>query len=52
MRQKKHKPEEIVAKAVQERIVTVGSKAAFIEPGSPWKTDAGTASTPRFVTSF
>lgn len=37
MAQKKHKPEEIVAQAVQDWIAAVGAKTAFIEPGSPWE---------------
>ena len=28
---------EFIAKAVRERIVAVGAKTAYIEPGSPWE---------------
>ena len=37
MASKRHKPEEIVAKAVQAWITAVGAKTAYIEPGSPWE---------------
>lgn len=35
MPRKRHKPEEIVAKAVQKWIKAVGTKTAYIAPGSP-----------------
>jgi transposase InsO family protein len=42
---------EFIAKAVRQWIAAVGSEAAFIEPGSPWRTAIARASTASCATS-
>lgn len=42
---------EFIARTVRNWIAAVGSKTAFIEPGSPWKTDIVKASMQDCVTN-
>jgi putative transposase len=42
---------EFMARAVREWITAVGSKTAFIEPGSPWELGIARASTRSSATS-
>jgi putative transposase len=43
---------EFVAQAVRDWIEAVGAKTAYIEPGSPGKTDTARASTQSSATSY